>query len=390
MAAFTVAYLFDGFRVIFIAVFNILYAAVGFLFTVTYSVVALAGSCIWTLVTYLPGVANTLIGIGGILFEKTWSLCQLLFSTAHNAVALTSFYILEVANALKLVGVTLFGKAWPVCQLLFTTTCNGAVLAASYIGAIITYLPEVANTLKNFIVWTGGILFEKTWTYSQLAFTITYNGAVLAASYIWAIIAYLPEVANTLKNFIVWTGGILFEKTWTYSQLAFTITYNGAVLAASYIWFGVTCLPELVNTLIVFLIWIGSTLWQAIWMFGQVLMHAVIFIYQVTEATLQDISSVLGITSTTIIVGAILLCALHIWKLPRKWRSVKSNVPADHPKQADSDPSDNQCVVCWSQQKQVILLPCRHLCLCKDCNNKIKNRCPLCQGSIEESLTVFT
>lgn len=38
------------------------------------------------------------------------------------------------------------------------------------------------------------------------------------------------------------------------------------------------------------------------------------------------------------------------------------------------------CKVCRVNEVSMLLLPCKHLCLCKDCENKL-SFCPLCQSS---------
>lgn len=50
------------------------------------------------------------------------------------------------------------------------------------------------------------------------------------------------------------------------------------------------------------------------------------------------------------------------------------------------------CIVCQDQVKCVILLPCRHLCLCDACRSAIitrDNTCPVCRRPILETLRVF-
>ena len=50
------------------------------------------------------------------------------------------------------------------------------------------------------------------------------------------------------------------------------------------------------------------------------------------------------------------------------------------------------CIVCQDKVKCVILLPCRHLCLCEACRSAIitrDNTCPVCRRPILESLRVF-
>eukprot|EP01036_Dinobryon_divergens_P028935 gene28935-37957_t len=58
-------------------------------------------------------------------------------------------------------------------------------------------------------------------------------------------------------------------------------------------------------------------------------------------------------------------------------------------------PSENPhfCVICQDFEKSVVLLPCRHLCLCANCGNEVLisklSRCPLCRTKISRTLSVF-
>jgi len=48
----------------------------------------------------------------------------------------------------------------------------------------------------------------------------------------------------------------------------------------------------------------------------------------------------------------------------------------------------SSCVVCMEKEKKVLLLPCKHLCLCEDCSVDV-NSCPLCRVLIKQKTTVF-
>ena len=54
--------------------------------------------------------------------------------------------------------------------------------------------------------------------------------------------------------------------------------------------------------------------------------------------------------------------------------------------------NDGDCVICEDAKKSVMLLPCKHMCLCRQCAStcldKLKN-CPICRRSIESSMDVF-
>ena len=49
------------------------------------------------------------------------------------------------------------------------------------------------------------------------------------------------------------------------------------------------------------------------------------------------------------------------------------------------------CVVCMENQKTVLIMPCRHLCLCRDCSSLSNmTNCPLCRKLIEDRIAVFS
>ena len=50
------------------------------------------------------------------------------------------------------------------------------------------------------------------------------------------------------------------------------------------------------------------------------------------------------------------------------------------------------CVVCMVHEKKVLLLPCKHLCMCKACTDKIVTgsaRCPVCRELVADSVEAF-
>ena len=47
------------------------------------------------------------------------------------------------------------------------------------------------------------------------------------------------------------------------------------------------------------------------------------------------------------------------------------------------------CVVCLTEQKEVLLLPCRHFCVCHECFIHI-DKCPVCRSAFDQYVTVET
>ncbi len=50
---------------------------------------------------------------------------------------------------------------------------------------------------------------------------------------------------------------------------------------------------------------------------------------------------------------------------------------------------DALCVVCMEKKRQFILKPCNHYCVCNDCKNSLKNKCPLCRKHIQKYEKLF-
>lgn len=43
----------------------------------------------------------------------------------------------------------------------------------------------------------------------------------------------------------------------------------------------------------------------------------------------------------------------------------------------------DECVICLSEQPNVLIFPCRHKCICTSCSLKIEDNCPVCRRPIE-------
>ncbi|CAI5724255.1 unnamed protein product [Peronospora destructor] len=76
-------------------------------------------------------------------------------------------------------------------------------------------------------------------------------------------------------------------------------------------------------------------------------------------------------------------------------RSIKEEKALEVQKKLDRQVEEQNelklCVICLSNEKSILCLPCRHLCLCKTCSYRQEvTKCPMCRLEIEEMLAVYS
>eukprot|EP00051_Salpingoeca_urceolata_P018592 m.262506 g.262506 ORF g.262506 m.262506 type:complete len:504 (-) comp19231_c1_seq3:53-1564(-) len=63
--------------------------------------------------------------------------------------------------------------------------------------------------------------------------------------------------------------------------------------------------------------------------------------------------------------------------------------PSDQADGDDDDDDNTECVVCMSESRDTMVLPCRHLCLCNPCAEVLRyqaNKCPICRAPFHSLL----
>ena len=63
---------------------------------------------------------------------------------------------------------------------------------------------------------------------------------------------------------------------------------------------------------------------------------------------------------------------------------------------AKQDSKGGMCILCMEDEKSVVLMPCKHLCMCKVCTDKLiaqsgrkKAMCPVCRNLIMDTIETF-
>ncbi|GMI40017.1 hypothetical protein TrCOL_g2027 [Triparma columacea] len=56
----------------------------------------------------------------------------------------------------------------------------------------------------------------------------------------------------------------------------------------------------------------------------------------------------------------------------------------------DAEDDSDTCVICLDNKRNTVLLPCKHLCVCKACAGPTLKECPMCRQEIHDSMRVYT
>lgn len=89
--------------------------------------------------------------------------------------------------------------------------------------------------------------------------------------------------------------------------------------------------------------------------------------------------------------------ALEKARLERLQRRGRRNNDMTHNAEATAgSPSSNQelgnnCVICLTEERDIILLNCGHICVCSDCAQALPlpRKCPICRAPVERMLPVY-
>ena len=102
------------------------------------------------------------------------------------------------------------------------------------------------------------------------------------------------------------------------------------------------------------------------------------------------------------IVGATLLCGI-LYRAIKKHREQRDRqqfiqdvrqlrLQAERRREEEANnETENTCIVCLANPREIVLLDCGHLCLCADCVTQLPEPmlCPICRQSVERYVTTY-
>ncbi|XP_017779031.1 PREDICTED: uncharacterized protein LOC108564480 isoform X1 [Nicrophorus vespilloides] len=149
------------------------------------------------------------------------------------------------------------------------------------------------------------------------------------------------------------------------------------------------------NTLYAFkelLVLIGSGVWFAITLIPFSLSFGVSLLSSIIKQFIYDTCILAVHKFRRYLYRKLTKCLLTVWnKTVFKLRDKRKKKEVVQ-KLAVEESENACCVICRERLKCVVILPCKHLCLCTECTNVMhlfRRRCPICRTFVENTLTVY-
>lgn len=292
-------------------------------------------------------------------------------------------------------------------------------------GGVLSFLSGLLGISKN----AGFVLYEDFITFLD---DILHNFLLVIKcilSFVSCILGFISSVSQTIFLFFQDTAAALKLLNNTLTQIPmkicnvvsglFICVKSLIVLFGSGVWFVITLIPNgIVYTISSCIVLISYIYYYII----DFIIHG--FISLITGCRqfysfVSDIpiESVIGLLAGSCIIYALIKCntllfaylkriALYIFRnyiryyvyllirvLLNKLK-FRNKVPK-HPENVKGPKLNNDdlfCVVCQERDKCILILPCKHLCLCNECNRMLKtyNRvCPICRTKVQNTMKVF-
>lgn len=70
----------------------------------------------------------------------------------------------------------------------------------------------------------------------------------------------------------------------------------------------------------------------------------------------------------------------------------QQNQAAPARKSQAQEGKQDECVVCWTHEKDVVCIPCGHVAMCKECSQAVLKKnglCPVCRTKIREVFQLY-
>ena len=80
--------------------------------------------------------------------------------------------------------------------------------------------------------------------------------------------------------------------------------------------------------------------------------------------------------------------AMYQVSIPPKPKTVNPEMNTLTSKENTPSGENSKCVICWENERDCLIMPCRHNVTCIKCTKSIKN-CPICRNSMKDMIRIY-
>lgn len=255
------------------------------------------------------------------------------------------------------------------------------------------FQPFASDILRYLQALLQGLAFVKNGVLS--VFYSIYS--VLSATVHWClslVVQTFTELTNVVLSVI---GGV---------SEVFAFIKRLLILFGSGVWFLVTLIPLSVVSFFIYSTYCLGLLLHEAKHLTTALLNKIISIYEfVTDVPLESLAGLaVGVCLVYIFVQFHVVLYQFLGHKFRVFMEIARRKVVslqwsfhrnqdDRQSETEEDVSEeNYCIICQERVKNVLLLPCKHVCVCSYCEvklNRYGNRCPVCRTNVHRTMKVF-
>lgn len=290
------------------------------------------------LLEQLISIAWTLASIGSVLYDSLTVFCQDNLQFIQDVLCFVTSSIDATTRSVM----TGFSKVYSVIQ------------------AVLSIMVDVYNAVTFLVTMSvKGLIYLGTFIHKMI---------ILFGSGVWFLVSFLPLM-------LYYTYTLFVQFITSLSQECWSITYQSLVYTRAVIKNTVLFVTDVPWESLAGLI-VAACLAYTFTMFYLNIQAYCIRKLRYLQTYYRRIHGVAARSTRT---------------APARCRPVRTPVRRQH---IDSPPrlSENYCVICLEHPKCVLLLPCKHVCMCLECARELhyyNGLCPICRTDIEDSMQIY-
>lgn len=317
--------------------------------------------------------------------------------------------LLFTIEILKTVVYYSFLLSWQTGKFIITAgklLLNGLTTLTEHLSTTLKvffedFRPFSRDVLQHFYVILDGLTLLTEHLYTGVLTIVETANAVIRG-----MVLSVFYIFNTVNNIVLSVAGTIIE--------LFAFLKRVLILFGSGMWFLITLIPFSI------VYWVVCSTYYLGLLFKEINNIVSTLKTETISLTLNIYEFVTDVPIESLIGLSILMCLVYLLlqfhvalyqflhqklitfvELTRSAFTLRHslNITAGSQEAADSTDSEqdeefenNYCVICHERGKSILLLPCKHVCLCPYCQQTFRNydyKCPICRTPVQKTMRVY-